>query len=151
MGRSERAVALDLEQEMRQAGATGPSFPSIVASGPHGALPHAAPRDVEIAAGQLVVLDWGALLDGYCSDCTRTVATGPLDQEAGEVYELVRRAQQAGLEAVRAGASCKAVDAVAREVIADAGYGESSATAWATAWAWRCTRDRRCPCALRAS
>ncbi len=124
VGRSERAVALDLEQEMRLAGATGPSFPSIVASGPQGALPHAEPRDVEIAAGQLVVLDWGALLDGYCSDCTRTVATGPLDQEAGEAYELVRRAQQTGLEAVRAGASGKAVDAAAREVIADAGYGD---------------------------
>ena len=124
VGRSERAVALDLEQEMRLAGATGPSFPSIVASGPQGALPHAEPRDVEIAAGQLVVLDWGALLDGYCSDCTRTVATGPLDQEAGEAYELVRRAQQTGLDAVRAGASGKAVDAAAREVIADAGYGD---------------------------
>ncbi len=124
VGRTERAVALELEQEMRQAGATGPSFASIVAAGPHGALPHAVPRDVEIPAGQLVVLDWGALLDGYCSDCTRTVATGPLEQEAQDVYELVKRAQQTGLEAVRAGASCKAVDAAAREVIADAGFGD---------------------------
>jgi Xaa-Pro aminopeptidase len=124
VGRTERSVALDLEQEMRQAGATGPSFASIVASGPHGALPHAVPRDVEIAAGQLVVLDWGALLDGYCSDCTRTVATGPLEDQAAEAYELVRRAQQTGLEAVRAGASCKAVDAAARDVIADAGFGD---------------------------
>ncbi|HEX5911088.1 MAG TPA: aminopeptidase P family protein [Thermoleophilaceae bacterium] len=124
VGRTERAVALDLEQEMRQAGATGPSFPSIVASGPHGALPHAVPRDVEIAAGQLVVLDWGALLDGYCSDCTRTVATGPLEDDAAEAYELVRRAQQTGLEAVREGASCKGVDAAARDVIAAAGFGD---------------------------
>ena len=105
-------------------GATGPSFASIVAAGPHGALPHAVPRDVEIPAGQLVVVDWGALLDGYCSDCTRTVATGPLEDEAAEAYELVRRAQQTGLEAVRAGASCKAVDAAAREVITEAGFGE---------------------------
>ena len=123
-GRTERAVALELEQEMRQAGATGPSFASIVAAGPHGALPHAMPRDVEIPAGQLVVLDWGALLDGYCSDCTRTVATGPLDDEAREAYQLVWRAQQTGLDAVRAGAGCRAVDAAAREVIADAGFGE---------------------------
>ena len=124
VGRTERSVALDLEQEMRQAGATGPSFPSIVASGPHGALPHAVPRDVEIPAGVLVVLDWGALLDGYCSDCTRTVATGPLESEAAEAYELVKRAQQTGLEAVRAGVSCKSVDAAARDVIADAGFGD---------------------------
>lgn len=124
VGRTERSVALDLEQEMRQAGATGPSFASIVAAGPHGALPHAVPRDVEIPAGELVVLDWGAVLDGYCSDCTRTVATGTLEQEALDVYELVKRAQQTGLEAVRAGASCKAVDAAAREVIADAGFGD---------------------------
>ncbi|HYI35969.1 MAG TPA: Xaa-Pro peptidase family protein [Thermoleophilaceae bacterium] len=123
-GRTERAVALELEQEMRVAGATGPSFASIVASGPHGALPHAVPRDVEIPAGQLVVVDWGALLDGYCSDCTRTVATGPLEDEAAEAYELVRRAQQTGLEAVRAGASCKAVDAAARDVITEAGFGD---------------------------
>ncbi len=124
VGRSERAVALELEQEMRVAGAAGPSFPSIVAAGPHGALPHAVPRDEEIPAGVLVVIDWGALLDGYCSDCTRTVATGPLDAEATDAYELVRRAQQAGLDAVRAGAGCAAVDAVAREVIEQAGMGE---------------------------
>ncbi len=124
VGRSERSVALDLEQEMRQAGATDPSFASIVAAGAHGALPHAVPRDVAITAGQLVVLDWGALLDGYCSDCTRTVATGTLEQEALDAYELVERAQLAGLEAVRAGASCKAVDAAARDVIAAAGFGD---------------------------
>jgi len=124
VGRIERDVALDLEQEMRLAGAHGPSFPSIVAAGAHGALPHAVPRDWEIPSGVLVVIDWGALLDGYCSDCTRTVATGPLDDEATEAYELVRRAQQAGLAAVRAGAGCAWVDAVAREVIAEAGQGE---------------------------
>ncbi|MGI8750370.1 MAG: aminopeptidase P family protein, partial [Thermoleophilaceae bacterium] len=124
VGRTEREVALELEQEMRGAGAQGPSFPSIVAAGRHGALPPAVPRDCEISSGVLVVIDWGALLDGYCSDCTRTVATGALDDEAIEAYELVRRAQQAGLEAVRAGASCSGVDAVAREVIARAGLGE---------------------------
>ncbi len=123
-GRTEREVAMELEQEMRTAGAEGPSFPSIVAAGPHGALPHAVPREREIPAGVLVVMDWGALLDGYCSDCTRTVATGPLEDEATDAYELVRRAQLAGLEAVRSGASCSGVDAVAREVIAQVGLGE---------------------------
>ncbi len=124
VGRTERVVALELEQEMRVAGAAGPSFSSIIASGSHGALPHAVPRDVEIRADQLVVVDWGAELDGYCSDCTRTVATGTLDGHAFEAYQLVLRAQRAGLDAVRAGASCKAVDATARQVIADAGLGE---------------------------
>ncbi|MDX6674443.1 MAG: Xaa-Pro aminopeptidase [Solirubrobacteraceae bacterium] len=123
-GRTERAVALDLEDEMRHRGAIAPSFPSIVAGGPHGALPHAEPRDVEIEAGTLVVIDFGALVDGYCSDCTRTVATGELDAEATEVYALVQRAQQAGLDAVRAGPSGREVDAAAREVIEEAGHGE---------------------------
>ena len=123
-GRTERAVALDLEDEMRHRGATAPSFPSIVAAGPHGALPHAEPRDVEIQAGTLVVIDFGALVDGYCSDCTRTVATGELDAEASEIYALVQRAQQAGLDAVRAGPSGRDVDAAARQVIEEAGHGE---------------------------
>lgn len=124
-GRTEREVALCLEHEMRVAGASDPSFPSIIAAGPHGALPHAEPRDVEIPTGVLVVVDWGAVLDGYCSDCTRTYATGPLEDEIAEGYELVRVAQLAGLDAVRAGAECAAVDAAARAVIEAAGMGES--------------------------
>jgi Xaa-Pro aminopeptidase len=123
-GRSERAVALDLEDELRHRGAEEPSFPSIVAAGPNGALPHAEARDVEIPEGALVIVDWGARLDGYCSDCTRTLATGKLEGDAREVYELVRRAQGAGLEAVRAGPTGREVDAVARAVIDDAGHGE---------------------------
>jgi Xaa-Pro aminopeptidase len=122
--RTERAVALGLEDRMRHLGATDPSFPSIVAAGPHGALPHAEPRDVEIPRDALVIIDFGARLDGYCSDCTRTVATGEVDGETREVYELVQRAQQAGLEAVRAGPTGREVDAVAREVIDAAGHGE---------------------------
>jgi Xaa-Pro aminopeptidase len=123
-GRTERAVALELEAEMRSAGAEDPSFPSIVAAGGHGALPHAVPRDAEIPRGTLVVVDWGARLDGYCSDCTRTIATGELSEAAAEVYELVRRAQEEALVAVRAGADCRAVDGVARERIEQAGHGE---------------------------
>ena len=123
-GRTEREVALDAERQLRERGAEGPSFPIIVAAAANGALPHATPRDVAIPRGTLVVVDMGALLDGYCSDCTRTFATGELDGEATEVYELVLRAQEAALDAVRAGAACKAVDAVAREIIDAAGHGE---------------------------
>jgi Xaa-Pro aminopeptidase len=122
-GRTERAVARALEDAMRDRDAE-PSFPSIVAAGPHGALPHAEPRDVEIPKGALVVIDWGARYDGYCSDCTRTVATGEVDDDARAVYDLVLRAQRAALEAVTAGPEGKAIDAVARDLIAEAGHGE---------------------------
>jgi Xaa-Pro aminopeptidase len=124
VGRTERELALSLEDGMRRRGASAPSFPSIVAAGAHGARPHAEPRDVEVPAGTLVVVDWGADLDGYCSDCTRTVATGELDGEATKVYELVRRAQEAALGAVRAGPTGAEVDAVARDLIEAAGHGE---------------------------
>jgi Xaa-Pro aminopeptidase len=123
-GRTERALALELEQEMRTAGAEDPSFPSIVAAGPHGALPHAEPRDVEIPAGVLVTIDWGARLDGYCSDCTRTLASGPIGEREREVYELVLNAQEAALAAVAPGTGCAAIDGVAREIIAAAGHGD---------------------------
>jgi Xaa-Pro aminopeptidase len=123
-GRTEAEVARELEQAMRHLGAEDPSFSAIVAAGPHGALPHAEPRDVQIPTGTLVVIDWGARVDGYCSDCTRTLATGPLDSQAQEVYELVRRAQEQALAAVREGAEKRAVDGVARSVIDEAGHGE---------------------------
>jgi Xaa-Pro aminopeptidase len=125
VGRAERDVAIDLELEMRRLGADGPSFPSIVASGAHGALPHAEPRSELIAEDVLVTIDWGALHDGYCSDCTRTYATGEhVSEHAREIYELVLRAQMAGLAATEAGLSGKQVDAAAREVIEHAGHGE---------------------------
>jgi Xaa-Pro aminopeptidase len=122
-GRTEREVARAFERELRERGAE-PSFPPIIAAAEHGALPHAEPRDVEIPANTLVVVDFGAVLDGYCSDCTRTFATGALSDRAREIYELVERAQAEALDAVAPGASCKAVDAVARTMIADAGHGE---------------------------
>jgi Xaa-Pro aminopeptidase len=124
-GRSEREVAIDLELRMRRLGATASSFPTIVAAGPHGALPHAEPRAEPIPRDTLVTIDWGVLLEGYCSDCTRTYATGErLPEGAREVYELVLRAQLAGLAAVRPGRNGKEIDAVAREVIEQAGHGE---------------------------
>ena len=124
-GRTEREVAIELELGMRRLGADSPSFPSIVAAGAHGALPHASPREVEIAGDVLVTIDWGALHEGYCSDCTRTYATGEhISSEAREVYELVLSAQQQGLAAVRPGLSGREVDAVARGVIEQAGHGK---------------------------
>jgi Xaa-Pro aminopeptidase len=123
-GRTERDVAIELELRMRRLGAEAPSFPSIVASAEHGALPHAEPRDVEIARGVLVTIDWGAELDGYCSDCTRTFATGSPSEEASAVYELVLSAQIAALEAVRPGISGREVDGVARAMIEEAGHAE---------------------------
>ncbi len=124
VGRTEREVAVDLVRFMEDSGADGPSFPPIVASGAHGALPHAVPRDVEIPRDTLVVIDMGAIVDGYCSDCTRTLATGTLGDDALEIYELVLRAQGDSLAAARAGADCRAVDAVARELIDAAGHEE---------------------------
>ncbi|HZO35860.1 MAG TPA: Xaa-Pro peptidase family protein [Solirubrobacteraceae bacterium] len=123
-GRTERDVALDLEVAMRRRGAEGVSFPPIVASGAHAALPHAVPRNVEIPAGTLVVIDWGAQLGGYASDCTRTFATGELDPGDAAIYELVLEAQEAALAAVRPGPTGREVDAVARDIIAAAGHGE---------------------------
>ena len=124
VGRTEREVALDIEVTMRRLGASGPSFPPIVAAGAHGALPHAEPRDVAIPTDTLVVIDWGAQLDGYASDCTRTFATGPLEEAARGVYELVLRAQQAALDAVRPGPTGKEVDKVARDLIEAGGHKE---------------------------
>jgi len=123
-GRSERAVAIELEHEMRLRGASGPSFDSIVASGAHGALPHAQPRDAPVQRGTLVIVDIGALLDGYHSDCTRTFAVGEPSAQAREIYELVLAAQRCGLEALAAGRSGSEIDAQARAVIVQAGYGE---------------------------
>ncbi|MBJ7329038.1 MAG: aminopeptidase P family protein [Solirubrobacteraceae bacterium] len=124
VGKTERAIALDLEIAMRRRGAEGVSFAPIIAAGPHGALPHAEPRDVAIPPNTLVVVDWGAQMDGYASDCTRTVATGELDGRDREVYELVLRAQEAALAAVRPGPTGREVDAVARTIIDDAGHSE---------------------------
>jgi Xaa-Pro aminopeptidase len=124
VGRTEHEVAVELEHQMRLRGASGPSFPSIVASGEHGALPHAEPRRVPIAPNTFVTLDIGARLDGYCSDCTRTWATGDVGEELEEIYALVLRAQLSALDAVRPGPEGRELDALARELIAAAGHGD---------------------------
>jgi Xaa-Pro aminopeptidase len=125
VGRTERETAIELELRMRRLGADAPSFPSIVAAGAHGALPHAQPREERIPKDVLLTIDWGALHQGYCSDCTRTYATGEgISAEAREVYELVLSAQEQALAAVRAGPSGRELDGVARAVIEAAGQGE---------------------------
>jgi Xaa-Pro aminopeptidase len=122
-GRSEREVARAAEARIRELGAE-PSFPTIVAAGPNGALPHAEPGERRIESGELVVFDMGARLEGYCSDGTRTFAVGEPGEAAREVYELVLRAQLAAFDAVRPGIDGKDLDAVAREAIAAAGHGD---------------------------
>ena len=124
VGRTEREVALDIEIAMRRRGAQGVSFAPIVAAGEYGAVVHAFPRDVPIPAGTLVVVDWGAVLDGYASDCTRTFATGELDPRDRAIFDLVLLAQEQALAAVRPGPTGKEIDAVAREIIEQAGHGE---------------------------
>lgn len=124
VGRTERDVALAAERRMRELGAEAPSFPTIVAAGPNGSLIHAVPGEREIGRGEYVVIDMGAIVDGYCSDCTRTLVEGEPDPAQREVYELVVAAQAAALAAIRAGASGREVDAVARALIDSAGHGE---------------------------
>ena len=122
-GRTERQVARAAEGRIRELGAE-PAFPPIVAAGENGAIGHHDASEREILAGELVVIDMGALFDGYCSDCTRTVAAGEPGGEEREVYELVAEAQEAGLAAIRAGSGCREADAAARQIIDAAGYGE---------------------------
>jgi Xaa-Pro aminopeptidase len=125
VGRAERDVAWDLQAEYHRLGAEGEAFGAIVAAGDHGAQAHALPGERVIRAGELVVVDTGARVDGYCSDITRTFAAGEPAAELRAIYGVVLEAQLAGLAAVRAGAHGRDdVDAAARAVIDAAGYGE---------------------------
>jgi Xaa-Pro aminopeptidase len=126
VGRRERDVAWDLQAEYHRLGAEGEAFGAVVAAGDHGAQAHALPGERVIRAGELVVIDTGARVDGYCSDITRTYAAGEPSSELRRMYAVVQAAQRAGLAAVRAGAHGRAdVDAAARAVIDEAGYGDS--------------------------
>jgi Xaa-Pro aminopeptidase len=122
-GRSESEIARAAEARIRELGGE-PSFPTIVAAGPNGALPHAEPGGRRIVQNELVVFDMGAKLDGYCSDGTRTFAVGEPGGQAREVYEIVRAAQAAALAAIAAGIAGEALDGVAREAIVAAGHGD---------------------------
>jgi Xaa-Pro aminopeptidase len=123
-GRTERDLAWRLDELFHELGAKGPAFETIVAGGPNSALPHGRPTDREIQPGETVVVDAGALVDGYCSDCTRTFATGPLPDRLQEAYAVCLDGQQAGLQVVRAGATGIDADATARHVIEEAGLGD---------------------------
>jgi Xaa-Pro aminopeptidase len=123
-GRTEREVALDLEARMRDHGAAGPSFETIVAAGANSAVPHHRPTAAVLAPGDLVKLDFGALIEGYHSDMTRTVVLGRAADWQREVYQLVAAAQAAGRAALAPGTEVADVDAAARQVVVDAGRGE---------------------------
>jgi Xaa-Pro aminopeptidase len=122
-GRTENEVAADLADLLRTHGHSQVDF-TVVGSGPNGANPHHEAGERTIQEGDMVVLDFGGLKDGYGSDTSRTVHVGEPTTEEREVYEVVKRAQQAGFEAVRPGIACQEIDRAARTVISDAGYGE---------------------------
>lgn len=123
-GCSEAELAAELEHEMRRRGASGPSFETIVASGPNSALPHARPTDRPIGPGELVVVDFGALVDGYHSDMTRTLCVGEPPDDLASIVEAVLAAERAGLHRVAAGVAAAEVDAASRASLEEAGYGE---------------------------
>jgi Xaa-Pro aminopeptidase len=122
-GRTERDLAVELERRFVDLGADGLAFDLIVASGPNGAIPHHEPTDRAVEDGELVTFDIGAMVDGYHADFTRTVAVGQPHPAWADLHELVVNAQQAGVDAVRAGTTCKEVDAAARDLIDGAGHG----------------------------
>ncbi len=123
-GDSERAIALRLDTAMRELGASGPAFPTIVASGPNAARPHHDPSERTISAGEPIVIDMGAAVDGYCADLTRTVWVGEPDETIRAIYPVVQRALAEAEAELRAGMSGREGDGIAREVIAAAGYGD---------------------------
>ena len=123
-GLSERAIAWKVEELARQGGAEDLAFPSIVASGPNSALPHAVPTDRRLEQGEPVTLDLGVKLNGYCSDMTRTVFLGDPDPWFKTIYRTVRKAQTAAIREVHAGLETTFVDSIARDLIKQAGFGE---------------------------
>jgi Xaa-Pro aminopeptidase len=125
VGRREQDLAWRMDELFHELGAEEPAFPTIVAAGPNAARPHADPGERVIEPGQTVVVDAGARVDGYCSDCTRTFATGPLPERLAEAYSICLEAQLEGVEAVRAGVTGIDADAAARARIEDAGLGEA--------------------------
>ena len=125
VGRTERELAWRMEELFHEFGADAPAFETIVAAGPNGARPHADPGDRTIGENTTVVIDAGAALGGYCSDCTRTFATGTLPDELQRAYDVCLQGQLAGLEATRAGVTGVEADKASRDPISDAGFGEN--------------------------
>jgi Xaa-Pro aminopeptidase len=123
-GSTEHDVALELDTEMRRLGSDGISFDTIVAFGENAAEPHHHPGDRDLRRGDVVKFDFGAVVDGYHADMTRTVAFGEPPGRLAEMYEIVRTAQRAGLDAVRAGVTGDDADRASREIVTEAGYGD---------------------------
>ncbi|MFC1884578.1 aminopeptidase P family protein [Thermodesulfobacteriota bacterium] len=123
-GMTEKEVAWQIEGMARERGADELAFPSIVASGPNGALPHAVPTDRKLKEGEPIVLDVGVKLDGYCSDMTRTVFLGEPKSKFKNIYNIVRRAQMSAMEEVKAGNESVQPDKIARDIIKESGYGD---------------------------
>ena len=123
-GMTEKEVAYEIESYMRKNGASGTSFETIVASGVRSALPHGTASDKIIENGDFVTMDFGCVLDGYCSDMTRTVVIGRASERQKEIYNVVLSAQKAAIKEISAGKKCSDIDAAARKIIEDAGYGK---------------------------
>jgi Xaa-Pro aminopeptidase len=124
-GITEKQFALELEFGMRERGASGNSFDPIIAAGPNGAKPHARPSDRVIGRNELVVCDFGCIVDGYCSDMTRTVSLGDPGPDARHLYDVVLASQEAGRSLVAADVACSEIDRASRDVIADAGWADA--------------------------
>jgi len=125
VGRSERELAWRLRELLHAHGADELAFDSIVASGPNGAMPHAHPTDRIVEANTLVTVDWGVRVDGYCSDCTRTFATGSVTGELARAYDVCLAAQRRACDSIRAGMTGVDADMLARDPIQDAGFGKA--------------------------
>jgi len=124
-GMTERALAWEVQRAAMELGADGLSFPTIIASGPWGALPHAYPRDEVLADGQGVVMDLGVVVDGYCSDLTRTIVVGEPDAQFQRLYDIVLTAQLTAEERIEAGMTGREAHEIAARVIMEAGHGEA--------------------------
>jgi Xaa-Pro aminopeptidase len=124
VGQTELEIAARLEYEMKKRGAAGPSFPTICAEGPNAALPHAYPGKRKVKRGSAILFDWGAQIDGYCSDLTRMVFVGSIPPKIRAIYPIVLEAQMCAIAAIRPGKRMCDVDAIARNIIAEAGYAD---------------------------
>jgi Xaa-Pro aminopeptidase len=123
-GQKEKTVAIEMEYCMRRLGADGVSFETIIASGPRSAMPHARASDREMEEGDLVIVDFGAVYQKYCSDCTRTLVIGEINARQREIYEIVDEAKREALKTIQPGVSAYRVDEVARSIITKRGYGQ---------------------------
>lgn len=123
-GKTERQVSDEIERVLYALGAEGLSFPIICVSGVNTTLPHGEPSDKVIEEGDLITMDFGAIVNGYCGDMTRTIGVGHLSAEQKKVYNIVLAAQLAAIDACKAGVNCFDVDKAARDIIEEAGYGE---------------------------